>query len=110
MLRGNLAEEDDRPRAWRGCRIDPAPIGIPFGYNAPIMQENDLAAAAARLRTALDLFDTGVEIKRRGLMRLFPDADTATIERKIVEWLRTRPGAEHGDAVGRPGRWPRDGS
>ena len=39
---------------------------------------------------------------RQNLRRRHPEADEAEIERGLAAWLRHRPGAEHGDAVGRP--------
>lgn len=57
---------------------------------------------AERLRIALDLHDAGVEMMRQNLRRRHPDADEQEIERLLVVWLHERPGAEHGDAVGRP--------
>ncbi|MEQ8766511.1 MAG: hypothetical protein RL885_21535 [Planctomycetota bacterium] len=56
---------------------------------------------AERLRTAFELFEAGVEMKRQSLRRRFPDASDEEISAKIGEWLRERPGAEYGDAVGR---------
>ncbi|HVM00045.1 MAG TPA: hypothetical protein VM324_12200 [Egibacteraceae bacterium] len=58
--------------------------------------------AAERLRTALALFDDGVELMRGNLRRRHPEAGAAEIERLLAEWLAERPGAEHGDGVGRP--------
>jgi hypothetical protein len=46
---------------------------------------------------------------RQNLRRAHPAVDAAAIEELLLAWLRTRPGAEHGDAVGRPGTWPRKG-
>ncbi len=51
---------------------------------------------------ALDLFDTGVELKRQNLRRQYPKETADQIEARVLVWLRTRPGAEHGDGVGRP--------
>lgn len=59
---------------------------------------------AERLRIALDLHDAGVEMMRQNLRRRHPDADEQEIQRLLVAWLHERPGAEHGDAVGRPRR------
>ncbi len=63
--------------------------------------------AAARLRMALDLFETGVEMMRQRLRRDHPDLADHEVEAKLGAWLRERPGAEFGDAVGRPATWPR---
>lgn len=54
------------------------------------------------LETTLALYETGVEIMRQNLRRADPEAHEATIEQRLVEWLRHRPGAEHGDGVGTP--------
>jgi hypothetical protein len=63
--------------------------------------------AAARLRMALDLFETGVEMMRQNLRRDHPGLADHEIEARLGSWLRERPGAEFGDAVGRPATWPR---
>jgi Rv0078B-related antitoxin len=65
-------------------------------------------AAAARLRVALELFETGVEMKRQQLRRDHPDLTGDEIEARVAAWLRERPGAEFGDAIGRRVTWPRD--
>ncbi|MCK6461324.1 MAG: hypothetical protein L6Q95_15690 [Planctomycetes bacterium] len=59
---------------------------------------------AERLRMALDLHDTGVEMMRQNLRRRHPEASEQEIERLLLARLHGRPGAEHGDAVGRPRR------
>jgi hypothetical protein len=61
---------------------------------------------AARLRTALDLSAMGTSIRRAQLRREHPEATDDEIEALLVAWLETRPGAEHGDAWGRPISWP----
>jgi hypothetical protein len=61
---------------------------------------------AERLRTALDLCALGEAVRLAQLRREHPDATDAEIEAMLVAWLRTRPGAEHGDAWGRPISWP----
>jgi hypothetical protein len=58
--------------------------------------------AADRLRQALDLFAAGESLMRARLRREHSAADEAEIERLLVEWLGTRPGAEYGDSSGRP--------
>jgi len=73
-------------------------------YNAR-MDERE--AAARRLRVALQLHEAGVEIRRQALRRENPEASDAQIAALLRDWLRTRPGAEHGDAEGHPGIWPR---
>jgi hypothetical protein len=44
---------------------------------------------------------------RQRLRREYPEADEAEIEARIITWLQERPGAESGDACGRPVAWPR---
>lgn len=58
-------------------------------------------AAAARLRVALELFETGVEMKRQKLRRDHPGLSEHEIEARVAAWLRERPGAEFGDCAGR---------
>lgn len=69
-------------------------------------QPDDSRAVAARLRTALLLFDSGVAMKRAQLRRQDPAAAEEEIARRLAVWLRTRPGALHGDAEGRVGALP----
>jgi hypothetical protein len=57
---------------------------------------------ADAFRTALDLFDAGVNLMRQNLRRKRPQADDQEIERLLQAWLRERPGAEWGDSAGRP--------
>ena len=63
--------------------------------------------AAERQRLALDLFEAGEAMMRQNLRRRFPSASTEEIEERLAAWLSERPGAEYGDAVGRPTTWPR---
>ena len=63
--------------------------------------------AAARLRIALDLFETGVEMMRQKLRRDHPDLADHEIQARVRAWLQERPGAKFGDAVGRHVSWPR---
>ncbi len=62
---------------------------------------------AGRLMLALDLFAASEEIVRQNLRRQHPDFPPALIEQRLEEWLQSRPGAELGDAVGRPVSLPR---
>jgi len=57
--------------------------------------------ATRTFRLTLDLFDAGVQLMRQNLRRQHPDADEREIDRRLCRWLRTRPGAEHGDSSGR---------
>jgi hypothetical protein len=65
------------------------------------------AAVAERMRLAFDLYATGEALMRQRICRENPKLFPAEIEARLVAWLQTRPGAEHGDAEGRPGTWPR---
>jgi hypothetical protein len=63
--------------------------------------------AARRLLLAFELYEAGESMMRQSLRRRYPGASDAEIEQRLVEWLLTRPGAEFGDAEGRPVEWPR---
>jgi hypothetical protein len=54
-------------------------------------------AAAERFRVALELFETGVELKRAALRRSHPGITPSRVEELLGEWLRERPGAPEGD-------------
>ena len=45
-------------------------------------------------------------MRRAQLRREHPDATDDEIDALLIAWLETRPGAEHGDACGRPITWP----
>lgn len=62
---------------------------------------------ASRLRAICALADAARELMRARLKLEHPEATQAAVDEMLRDWLRTRPGAEHGDGVGRPGRWPR---
>lgn len=62
---------------------------------------------AKRFQTALALFELGEAMLRQKLKRKYPHATEAEIDFQVREWLERRPGAEHGDGVGRPVAWPR---
>ena len=68
--------------------------------NLAWMTRDLLARASVRLQTALRLHETGVAMKRAQLRREDPAAPEAELNRRLLIWLRTRPGAEHGDADG----------
>jgi hypothetical protein len=55
-----------------------------------------------RMQIAADLFETAQVIMRQNLRRRFPDLGEAEIDERLRQWRKTRPGAEHGDGVGRP--------
>lgn len=62
---------------------------------------------AERFSTTLALFELGEAMLRQKLLRKFPHASEAEISARVREWIDRRPGAEHGDAVGRLATWPR---
>ncbi len=59
---------------------------------------------AERFRLTLELHELGVALMRQNLRRRYPRASEATIEERLGRWLVERPGAEQGDAEGRPSR------
>ena len=72
------------------------------------MDSDEQKAASRRLNLAFELFEAGCEIMKQNLKRRHPDLSSEQLQGKLVSWLQNRPGAEHGDAPGRPGRWPRN--
>lgn len=62
----------------------------------------DKAAAARRLRIAIDMYEVGERMQRQRLRRLHPGATDAQIEAKLAAWRQRRPGAEFGDCPGTP--------
>jgi hypothetical protein len=64
---------------------------------------------AQKFQLSLDMFAYGCDLMRERLRREHPGAAAAEVEEMLRRWLRTRPGAEHGDCPGRPGTWPRRG-
>lgn len=80
---------------------DPAPARVaPERGTLPGVAAS--VSGAQRIRHAFDLYEAGVSMRRAALRREHPDADEARIAGLLREWLHTRPGAEFGDAVGRP--------
>lgn len=62
---------------------------------------------AQRLRTALAMFDDGVALMRQNLRRRHPELSEVELDERVQAWVRERPGAPHGDAVGTPVDLPR---
>jgi hypothetical protein len=62
---------------------------------------------ARKLKVTFDLQRFGIAMMRQNLVRRHPGEDDAQIDARLRDWLHHRPGAEYGDAVGRPGSWPR---
>lgn len=68
---------------------------------------SDSLTAGERLRLACELSDAAVALVRARLHREHPEETDEAIEGRVRAWQATRPGAEHGDAVGRHVAWPR---
>ena len=72
------------------------------------MDEADAFTPAQRFALTCELFEAGLELMRQNLRRQNPQASEAEIAAALSRWLRTRPGAEVGDTIGRarsvPGR------
>lgn len=64
-------------------------------------------AAAERMRLALELAELGEAMFRQRLRRDQPQLTQDEIDALVDAWRPRRPGAEHGDAQGRPVAWPR---
>lgn len=58
-------------------------------------------ACAERLLTALDLADTGIQLRLAQLRRKYPEESDEEIRERLNDWLLHPEGAEHGDAPGR---------
>ncbi len=71
------------------------------------MTDQERGAAAARLKTALELADLAAEMMECRLRREYPEASEEELQRRLAGWYQARPGALHGDGVGRPVDWPR---
>ena len=68
---------------------------------------SDALTASEKLLLACHLSDAAIEMKRAQLRRQHPDISGKRIDELLEAWLRERPGAEHGDGIGRPVEWPR---
>jgi Rv0078B-related antitoxin len=62
---------------------------------------------AEKLRIALDLADLAQRMMLQRLRRLHPHETESEVLDRLQRWMRTRPGAEHGDCEGRLIPWPR---
>lgn len=69
------------------------------GYNQRMPDQH---LEGGGLRTALDLFEAGVQLMRQNLRRAHAHATDEEIDALLHAWLHHRPGAEHGDCPGRP--------
>jgi hypothetical protein len=55
------------------------------------------ALLSERFRVALDLWATGVALRRQSIRRDRPHASEKEVEYLLNRWLQDRPGATHGD-------------
>ncbi|KAA0255997.1 MAG: hypothetical protein EDX89_02725 [Acidobacteria bacterium] len=62
---------------------------------------------ADRLRLTLELSEVADAMREQRLRREHPGLTEEEIEDEMARWRGTRPGAEEGDAPGRPVPWPR---
>jgi hypothetical protein len=53
--------------------------------------ETSQETASQRLRTALDLFEAGCEMKRMALRRQYPGLGADELERLLGAWLSDKP-------------------
>ncbi|MFP4598327.1 MAG: hypothetical protein ACOC9J_01685 [Persicimonas sp.] len=56
---------------------------------------------AQRLRTALDLAESGIQMRLAQLRRDHPDEEEPLIRQRLQDWLLSRPDAGYGSAVWR---------
>jgi hypothetical protein len=59
------------------------------------------------MRLAFELAELGEAMFRQRLRRDRPALNESEIDELLDAWRQHRPGAEHGDATGRPIAWPR---
>ena len=74
-------------------------------YAPPVSER--ASTPTGRLRIALELSGLAEQLVEQRLRRENPAASDAEIKAWVRKWYQTRPGAEHGDADGRPISWPR---
>lgn len=67
----------------------------------------DDLSPAERLRMALELSDVAIVLVRERARREHSGITNVQLDGLVDAWLATRPGAESGDATGRPVTWPR---
>jgi hypothetical protein len=71
------------------------------------MSDPSAETATERLRMAFELIDIAERMLRQRLRREMPDISEQALAERVDAWYARRPGAELGDAEGRPGAWPR---
>lgn len=68
----------------------------------PLDDSPSIGILSERLRIALDLWETGVILRRQALQRQHPHFSHQQIESLVNQWLAIRPGAEKGDGPQEP--------
>lgn len=63
---------------------------------------SELTTPMERIRVALELTQLAEQMLRQRLRRTRPELSDEAIEREVDAWYMKRPGAQHGDTVGRP--------
>jgi len=63
-------------------------------------------AIGQRLELALELSELGAEMYAAKLRRENPELSAADVEKRLVAWFQSRPGAENGDSWGKRVSWP----
>lgn len=101
MTADRLPHEETRERATNASASGSV-IPTAAEYGPPVAKTR--AQQVADFQLALEMFDVGVELMRQNLRRKFPRASPRLIDAKLQAWLLHRPGAEHGDAAGRPSK------
>jgi hypothetical protein len=59
----------------------------------------DSHRAIERFRTTIDLWATGLTLRRQAIRRTRPSASDAEVNALLWAWLQERPGAEYGDGA-----------
>lgn len=90
------------PSLHPGAQIEAPPRKQPRVRTSHATLEGVSSSAKQKMRTALELGDLAVRMMRQNLRRRSPGASDEEIEAALQTWVRTRPGAEHGDCDGRP--------
>ena len=83
------------------CQVSRITLVRSSPYAGPIMADLSDKACAERLRTALDLADSGIQMRRSQLRRAYPDESAEEIRARLDRWLLEREDAPYGDAIGR---------
>lgn len=65
----------------------------------PAWNTGDMDELAERFETAVELHRSGVLLMEQNLRRRYPSETDEQIRDRLVAWLHTRPGAEHGDGL-----------